>query len=226
MHAPFLGFGPRALVWFENLEKENSKTFFDGSRPLWETEVRDPLERLLEELAEDLGGSVKMFRPNRDVRFSKNKAPYKTSTYGVVSVPGGQSGLYVSISSKGLTAGSGYWRMAKDQLQRYRDAVQGPDGEAFEAAMTEMEASGVRLWGESLRSAPRGVPRDHPRIRLLRQKDVLAGADLGAAETLDGRAPAAFARSVWDRSRPVMAWMDAHVGASRTPPEARFGARA
>jgi uncharacterized protein (TIGR02453 family) len=226
MHAPFLGFGPKALAWFEGLEKDNSKAYFDASRSVWESDARDPLERLLEELAEDLGGSVKMFRPNRDVRFSKNKAPYKTNTYGVVSVPGGQSGLYLSISSKGLGAGSGYWQMAKDQLQRYRDALQGPEGEELEAAMAEMEASGVRLWGEALKSAPRGVAKDHPRIRLLRQKDVLAGDDLGPEGTLDGRAPVGFARSLWDRSRRVMDWMDAHVGPSEVPPEARFGARA
>ena len=188
--------------------------------------MRGPLERLLEELAEDLGGAVKVFRQNRDVRFSKDKAPYKTNTYGVVSVPGGESGLYLSISADGLSAGSGYWRMAKDQLRRYRDAVQGPDGEDFEAAMSEMEASGVRLWGDALKTAPRGVPKDHPRIRLLRRKDVLAGDDLGPEGTLDGRAPVAFARSLWDRSRRVMRWMDAHVGPSALPPEARFGSRA
>lgn len=225
MHAPFLGFGPKALAWFAGLEKDNSKAYFEASRAIWETEVRDPLERLLEELAEDLGGSVKLFRQNRDVRFSKNKAPYKTNSYGVVSVPGGHSGLYVSVSSKGLGAGTGYWQMAKDQLRRYRVAVRGPEGEAFEVAMAEMEASGVRLWGDALTTAPRGVPKDHPRIRLLRQKDVLAGADLEPEETLDGRAPVAFARSLWDRSRPVMDWMDAHVGPSEIPPEARFGAR-
>lgn len=225
MHAPFLGFGPKALAWFGGLEKDNSKAYFDASRPTWEADVRDPLKRLLEELAEDLGGSVKVFRQNRDTRFSKNKAPYKTNSYGVVSVPGGHSGLYASVSSKGLGAGSGYWQMAKDQLQRYRVAVQGPEGEAFEAAMAEMEASGARLWGDALKTAPRGVPKNHPRIRLLRQKDVLAGADLGPEATMDGRASVSFARSLWDRSRPVMEWMDAHVGPSETPPEARFGAR-
>ena len=61
MHAPFLGFGPEALAWFEGLAKDNTKAYFDGSRTLWESQVRDPLERLLEELAEDLGGGVKIF---------------------------------------------------------------------------------------------------------------------------------------------------------------------
>ncbi len=224
MQAPFLGFGAGALDWFRGLEAENSKTWFDAHRDEWDREIRDPLERLIEELAEDLGGTVKMFRQNRDIRFSKDKSPYKTNTYGVVSVPGSQSGLYVSISSRGLGAGSGYWQMARDQFQRYRDAVQRPEGAELAEAVAAMQASGLRLWGEALRSAPRGVAKDHERIELLRLKDVLAGDDLDAAGTLDGRRPVAFARALWDRSRPVMAWMDTHVGASTLPSEARNAA--
>ena len=51
MLAPFLGFGPRALDWFRGLEADNSKAYFETHRAVWETEVRGPLERLLEELA-------------------------------------------------------------------------------------------------------------------------------------------------------------------------------
>lgn len=221
--APFLGFGPKALDWFGGLGVDNSKAYFEATRSEWEAQVRDPLSRLLEELAEDLGGRVRLFRQNRDVRFSRDKAPYKTSTYGVVHVPGTVSGLYVSIAAKGLFAGSGYWQMAADQLARYRAAAAGPEGAALATAVNEMEAAGVRLWGDALKSAPRGIARDHPNIRLLRQKDVLAGADLDPAATLEGREPKNFARSVWDRSRNVMGWMDKAVGASRIPLEAGFG---
>jgi uncharacterized protein (TIGR02453 family) len=225
MLAPYLGFGPKALDWFRGLEADNSKAYFEGSRAVWEADVRGPLERLLEELGEELGGVVKLFRPHRDVRFSKNKAPYKTNTYGVVSVPGSQSGLYVSIGSKGVGAGSGYWQMAPDQLARYREAAAGPDGEALDAAVARMQAAGMKLWGEALKTAPRGVAKDHPRVHLLRMKDVLAGDELEPDATLDGRRPRDFARSVWDRSREVMGWMDAHVGASTAPPEGRFARR-
>jgi uncharacterized protein (TIGR02453 family) len=221
MYAPFVGFGPGALDWFRGLEADNSKAWFEANRAQWQDEIRGPLERLLEELAEDLGGSAKLFRQNRDVRFSKNKAPYKTNSFGVVSVPGSQSGLYVSIAAQGLHAGSGYWQMARDQLHRYRDAVQGPDGPALDAAVRAMQAEGIRFWGDALNSAPRGVDRAHPLIHLLRMKDLLGSDELGAAEALDGRRPVAFARSVWDRTRAVMGWMDAHVGASALPPEQR-----
>jgi uncharacterized protein (DUF2461 family) len=141
----------------------------------------------------------------------------------VVSVPGSESGHYVSISSGGLHAGSGYWRMAQDQLARYREAVMEPIGAELDGAVGRMQAAGLKLWGEALRTAPRGLPKDHPRVHLLRMKDVLAGDELGPEATLDGRRPKDFARSVWDRSREVMGWMDAHVGASTVPPEARFG---
>jgi uncharacterized protein (TIGR02453 family) len=224
MLAPFMGFGPGAIDWFRGIEADNSKDHFDRTRPLWEGQVREPLERLLEELGEELGGSVKLFRPHRDVRFSRNKAPYKTSSYGVLRVPGGESGLYVSISARGLRTGSGYWRMARDQLARFREAVAGPDGAALDAAVARMQASGVELWGEALKGAPRGIPKDHPRVHLLRMKDLLAGDALGPEDTLDGRRPKQVARSLWDRSREVMGWMDLHVGASDLP-EADRGRR-
>jgi uncharacterized protein (TIGR02453 family) len=222
MLAPFLGFGPGAIDWCCGLEADNSKAYFEAGRARWEAEVRGPLERLLEEIGADLGGSARLMRPHRDVRFSKNKAPYKTSSYGVLSVPGSQSGLYVSISAKGLHAGSGYWRMAADQLARFRGAAAGEAGVGLAEAVARMQAAGLTLWGDALKTAPRGVARDHPRVGLLRMKDLLASDTLGPKETLDGRRPLALARSVWDRSREVMRWMDAHVGPSETPPEARF----
>ena len=92
MLEPFLGFGPGAVDWFRGLEADNSKAYFVGSRAVWEADVRGPLERLLEELGEDLGGSAKLFRPHRDVRFSKDKSPYKTNNYGVVPRAGERIG--------------------------------------------------------------------------------------------------------------------------------------
>jgi len=223
MLAPFMGFGPGAIDWFRGLADDNSKAYFERTRATWESDVRGPLERLLEEFGEELGGPVRLFRPNRDVRFSKDKSPYKTHTYGYVSVPGTQSGLYLSIGAGGLDAGSGYWRMATDQLARFRAAVDGPEGAALAEAVERMQATGVHLWGDALKTAPRGFPKDHPRVHLLQKKDLLAGDQLDPEKTLDGRRPKDFARSLWDRSRAVMAWMDAHVGPSTLPPEARFG---
>ena len=118
-----------------------------------------------------------MFRQNRDVRFSPDKSPYKTTTYGIlyeVAVPG--DGLYAQLSARGLYAGTGYYRMARDQLERYREAVAGDaGGPGWRRRPPRPRRPGSSWPGDSLRTAPRGYPRDHPRIELLRRKELIAG---------------------------------------------------
>src|SRR5580693_9220004 len=117
-------FGSKVQLWFEGLEANNSKAYFDASRGFFEESVRGQMDALLTELSETFGGEVKMFRQNRDIRFSPDKSPYKTNTYGVLHGSGlAAHGLYASVSARGLVAGSGYHAMARDQLDRYREAV-------------------------------------------------------------------------------------------------------
>ncbi len=150
MRGMFSGFSADAFAWFADLERDNSKAYFTASRDVYETQVREPLEELLEELTAEFGGVVKMFRQNRDVRFSPDKSPYKTTTYGIlyeVTVPG--HGLYAQLSARGLYAGTGYYRMARDQLERYREAVAGDAGGVLEQATAAAEAAGLELAGDS-----------------------------------------------------------------------------
>ncbi len=222
----FTGFSTQAFAWFAGLERDNTKAYFTASREVYETQVREPLEEMLEELAADFGGHVKMFRQNRDVRFSPDKSPYKTTTYGIlyeVAVPG--HGLYAQLSSRGLYAGTGYYRMARDQLERYREAVAGEAGPALEAAAAGAEEAGLELAGDSLRTAPRGYPRDHPRIELLRRKELVAGRAASGEGGLDREAALAHVAGTWRAAEPINAWLDAQVGPSRLPPEERWGRR-
>src|ERR1700730_7389436 len=120
----FEGFGPQVRTWFTGLEADNSRDYFAASREFFEESIRGQMEALLTELGRKFGGEVKMFRQNRDIRFSADKSPYKTNTYGVVrGSEMAAEGLYASISANGLVAGSGYHVMARDQLDRYRDGV-------------------------------------------------------------------------------------------------------
>src|SRR5215472_13232829 len=120
----FDGFGPEVGTWFLGLEEDNSREYFASGRDFFEESIRGQMEALLTELSEKFGGDVKMFRQNRDVRFSADRSPYKTNTYGVVYGSDiAAQGLYASISARGLVAGSGYHMMARDQLDRYREAV-------------------------------------------------------------------------------------------------------
>jgi uncharacterized protein (TIGR02453 family) len=211
----FEGFGADAVAWFEGLERDNSRAYFQASRAVYDGEVRAPLEALLDELSEDFGGEVHVFRQHRDVRFSADKSPYKTRTYGLLHAAGEGNAFYAEVSARGLYAAAGYWRMASDQLTRYREAVvaDGP-GEALGAAIAAAQAAGLELAPPALKSAPRGMPRDHPRVALLRYKDVIAGRRLAPGPALATREALDHVAATWRAARPLTAWLDEHVGAS------------
>lgn len=220
----FEGFGTGAVAWFEGLERDNSKRYMDATRAVWEDEVRAPLEALLLEVAAGVGGDVKVFRQNRDVRFSPDKSPYKIATYGVVHRPGTDAGLYAAISSAGLYAGTGYYMMARDQLERYRAAVD-DDASGGELARLadEAGAAGLVVEGDGLKTVPRGFARDHPRRDLLRRTSLILGARLAPGPALGDRRAIEHARATWSATAPLTSWLDRHVGPSAIPPEQRFG---
>jgi uncharacterized protein (TIGR02453 family) len=219
----FEGFGPKVQKWFKGLEADNSKPYFDATRDFFEESIRDQMDALLTELSTKFGGEVKMFRQNRDIRFSPDKSPYKTNTYGIVYGSGvAAQGLYASISARGLVAGSGYHMMARDQLDRYREGV-ADDGSGTELARLSAKAvkAGLELWGESLATAPRGYPKDHERIELLRRKSLTLGATLQFGRGISRDHGLGFVTKTWRASAPVTGWLDEHVGPSSIPVDRR-----
>jgi uncharacterized protein (TIGR02453 family) len=215
----FEGFGPEVRKWFQGLEADNSKEYFVASRDVFEESIRGQMEALLTELSEKFGGEVKMFRQNRDIRFSADKSPYKTHTYGVVYGSGlAAQGLYASVSADGLVAGSGYHTMARDQLDRYRNEVaDDKHGEELMRLVAKAEKAGLELWGESLATAPRGYPKDHERIELLRRKSLSLGATLEFRPAISRTDGLQFTTRTWRAAAPVSGWLDEHVGASTLP---------
>ncbi len=162
-----------------------------------------------------------MFRPNRDIRFAKDKTPYKTAAAAVTESEGGTA-YYVQLSSTGLFAGSGYHHLAPDQLERYRaavdDAKSGPKLEAAVAALRKQRFElGTR---ESLQRAPRGFPNDHPRVELLRMKGMHTGKTFGAPRWLHTAGALDRIVKTWRDAAPMNQWFDKHVGPSTlAPPE-------
>jgi uncharacterized protein (TIGR02453 family) len=223
----FRGFPAEAFEWFAGLERDNSKAYFTATREFYERDVRGGLEAMLEELCDEFGGDVRVFRQQRDLRFSPDKSPYKTRTYGVIhSRPGDVAALYAQLSAGGLYAGTGYYQLAPDQLERFRAAVADEGaGRALVAAAAAAQDAGLELAGETLRTAPRGYPRDHPRIGLLRRKALIAGRALDAAGGIARAAALEHAAGTWRAAAPLNAWLDAHVGPTaeevrRWPPPA------
>ena len=213
----FKGWKPQAIEFYEGLEADNSKTYWQAHKGEYDELVLRPMEALLDELAPEFGeGSI--FRPYRDVRFSPDKSPYKTNIGAGVGGVG-----YVQFSADGLAAGSGYWMMAPDQLDRYRAAVAADrTGAALDKITASARKAGLQVTAhESLKSAPRGYPKDHPRIELLRLKGLITwrewppAAWLGTAKAKDRVVD--FLRA----SAPLRTWLDDHVGESTLPPPER-----
>jgi uncharacterized protein (TIGR02453 family) len=224
----FAGFPPETFAWFTGLEADNTKPYFTANRGTYDQMVRGALEAMLEDLADELGGRVRMFRQHRDLRFSADKSPYKTTTYGlIVDRPDDRPSLYAQLSSKGLFAGTGYHVLAADQLGRFRDAIaDDATGPQLEDAIAMAEAKRVETFGEALKVAPRGYSRDHPRVKLLRHKSLIAGARLEPrAKGISRKTALEHARSTWSACSPLNAWLDRHVGRSEIPVETRYGRR-
>jgi uncharacterized protein (TIGR02453 family) len=222
----FDGFPSETFSWFAGLEADNSKRYFEAHRATFERTVRGALEIMLEELADELGGRVKMFRQHRDVRFSIDKSPYKTTTYGVIlGRPDSLAALYAQLSGTGLFVGTGYYRLAPDQLTRFREAVaDDAAGSELAQAIANAEATGLEIFGEALKTAPRGHSRQHPRVQLLRHRSLIAGRRLSPGrQGIKRDAALDVTRATWSAFAPVNAWLDANVGASELPPPPRAG---
>jgi uncharacterized protein (TIGR02453 family) len=153
----FTGFSPAAFDWFAGLQADNSKAWFHAHRATYDSAVRGELEALLDELAAEHDGIVKLFRQHRDTRFSADgAAPYKTTTYGLIAErPDDLPALYAQLSAQGFFAGTGYHMLAPDQLARFRDAIADDGtGPALERAIAAAHEAGVETYGEALKTAP------------------------------------------------------------------------
>jgi uncharacterized protein (TIGR02453 family) len=204
----FGGFGPGAFSWFAELAENNDRDWFTAHRETYDAAVRGPLTELLEELAGD--APVWLARPNRDVRFSQDRSPYKTRCYGTID-----GRLYAELSREGLFAGAGLYGMDPTQLSRFRSAVDDPSsGSEIESIVGSLDAAGISTWGESSETAPRGYPRDHPRASLLRHEFLIAGARQAPDPKLGiGREVAlSHLTETWTACTPLIAWLDTHVG--------------
>jgi len=213
----FQGWPPEALEFYEGLEADNSKAYWTAQRDIYEQSVRAPMEALAAACA-DLG-PFKLFR-YRDVRFSRDKTPYKTAIGAVTEREGGAV-LYVQLSADGLFAAAGYHHMASDQVERYREAVASEAGAELQPVLAALEQGGYDVGGEELKVTPRGYPRDHPRARLLRHKGLTMGKLFPPARWLHTKAALDRVRKVWADARPLSAWLEHHVGPSALPPEVR-----
>jgi uncharacterized protein (TIGR02453 family) len=215
---PFNGFPIEAVEFYEGLIADNSKAYWQAHKAVYENAVRAPLTALLEEL--DDYGPYHVFRPYKDVRFAKDKRPYKDHIAAYGESEGG-AGFYVQFSATGLIAGAGYYHMASDQLDRYRHALDSDRVSREIVAVTDvLRSQGLDLTAvDSLKTAPRGFSREHPRIELLRLKGLVATHRWTPAKWMRTKAMIDRVRDTWEVCAPMNAWLDAHVGPSTLAPD-------
>jgi len=214
----FSGFPVEAVTFYEGLAADNSRVWWQANKPVYDRAVRGAMEALLAEL--DDYGPFHVFRPNRDVRFAKDKTPYKDSI-GAFGESQGGAGHYVQFSAVGMVAGSGYYHMAADQLDRFRRAVdRDATGAEIDGIVAALEASGQQASAiEALKTAPRGYAKDHPRIALLRRKGLVATRRWDQATWMRTAAVVGRVRDTWAEAVAMNEWLDAHVGPSTMPPD-------
>lgn len=215
--ARFSGWPPTAIDFYRGLEADNTKAYWQAHRDVYDADVLGPMQALAAEVAEEFG-PLHVFRPYRDVRFSKDKSPYKTTCAAVTEGEGGEA-FYVQLSAAGLYVGAGYYHLAPDQLERYRAAVDDDaTGPALDARLEEAVRSGLEVGGDALKTAPRGWPRDHPRVHLLRYKGIHVGRSFEPGAWLGTRKSLSRITGTWDRARHFTGWFSDHVGPSTEPP--------
>ena len=216
----FTGFPVEGIEFYEQLGADNSRSFWQANKGRFDEYVKQPVVALTETL--DEFGPFHLFRPHNDVRFSKNKPPYKTHQ-GAYGESEGGTGHYLQFSADGLMVGAGYYAMAKDQLARMRSAIDADaTGNELAALVADAQRRKYSISAiDTLKTAPRGHPKDHPRIELLRLKGLIAVKEFGAPKWIHTPAAAKRIRDTWNGVGDLCAWLDAHVGPSNLPPDDR-----
>jgi uncharacterized protein (TIGR02453 family) len=212
----FDGWPQDALDFYDGLEADNSRAYWTAHLPVYKSHVLGPMTDLMDELA-PVYGKVKIFRPYRDLRFSKDKSPYKT----MISAMFGDG--YIELSARGLAAGYGMYEMASDQLERYRQAVaDDKSGAELERLVAAIRSQDIEVQAQdTLMKAPRGYPADHPRIDLLRYKGLMAWKQWPVEPWLGTAAAKDRVTAFMTAAQPLRDWLAANVGPSAEPESRR-----
>lgn len=206
----FRGFPDEAFIFYEGLTADNSKTYWTRHRSQYEQAVREPMTALGEELAAEFG-PVRLFRPYRDVRFVKDKSPYKTHQGAYASTVEGV-GYYVELDAHGLYAGGGLYSASSERIDRFRAAVDDETtGTALAGVVAALGAAGYAIEGNRLKTRPRGFPAGHPRIELLRHRSLYAGRRFEPGPWVYTEEALTRVRDAWREVRPLVDWLTTHV---------------
>lgn len=223
----FEGFPDGTLRFLRGLAKNNSKAWFDAHRSDYDAFYVDPAKSFVESIGPRLQKVSKtiryearvngsLFRINRDVRFSKDKTPYKAHLdlwFWEGDRRGWESpGFFFRLAPTKLILGAGMHQLSKEQLGTYRDAVVDErSGKALTKVAEQLRRTGYEVGGATRKTVPRGFDPSHPRASLLLHEGLFATREsdvprsVGAPNFVDECI--AHFRAV----APVSKWLAEHV---------------
>ena len=203
----FVGFPAEAIEFFKSLALHNNREWFQAHKDAYERTCKEPMKNLMAELEPQFGTS-KISRINRDMRFTRDKSPYRTY------IAAGIGGNYISLSPEGLYVGAGIYKPEPPALQRFRSAIDRDEsGRELQKIVTSLRRKGYVVdTHEKLALAPKGYAADHPRIELLRMKGIFAGKTFAPAAWFSSRKAIARIRRVMTDIQPLGDWLRRHVG--------------
>jgi uncharacterized protein (TIGR02453 family) len=208
--AEFTGFPEAALDFYDDLEMDNTKSFWEAHRATYDEAVAAPMRALVGALEPEFG-TAKVFRPYRDVRFAKDKTPYKTHQGAYIALAP-STGYYLQVSAAGVRVGAGFYEASTDRLAAVRAAIDDKGhGSDLESILADLTSNGWELGGEQLKTAPRGYDVDHPRIALLRHKSMTLGKDHGFAPVIHSPELLDQVCADWHEASPFVEWVLAHA---------------
>jgi uncharacterized protein (TIGR02453 family) len=205
----FTGFPVAALDFYDDLEVDNTRSFWEQHKATYAESVRAPMTAMVAALEPEFG-EPKVFRPHRDVRFAKDKTPYKTHQ-GAFVAAGPSTGWYVEISARGTRAGAGFYDASGPRLAALRQAMAHDlHGPRLEKVLAGLVSDGFEVSGDRLKTSPRGYAADHPRIELLRHRTLFAGRRYGFEAADIGPELLERVREDWRSLRPLVEWVSHH----------------
>ena len=202
----FAGFPVAALDFYDDLEVDNTKSFWEAHKAVYTESVKAPMLALTAALADEFG-AAKVFRPFRDVRFAKDKTPYKTHQ-GAFVAAGPSTGWYVEVSARGVRTGAGFYEASPGGLAAVREAIDDErTGTELERIVGDLESEGWTLGGDRLKTTPRGYDKHHPRIELLRHRSMSIGRSHGFEPVIHTPEILDVVRDDWRALRPFVEWV-------------------
>jgi uncharacterized protein (TIGR02453 family) len=201
----FTGFPRESTEFFRNLARNNNREWFQAHKETYEQACREPLKALITEL--DPLATPHISRINRDMRFVRDGGPYRTH------IASGVLRTYVALSAEGLYVGTGMYKPEPAVLQKFRAAIDADkSGRELEKIVSAIRRKDCTVGThETLNAAPRGYRSDHPRIDLLRMKDIHAGRTIEPGPVLASRRAVAAVKKVMSDVRPLGDWLAKYV---------------